>query len=102
MKKLLFTLLLIASSASYADWHHGKIEMIAIGYDGKTISIGQAGSTKTNCTCYPTWPNRYCLNRDRISFNEEYALLLAAKSRGQSVALNIDETTCQVIAMYEN
>lgn len=55
MKKLLFAFLLIASSASYADWHHGKIEMIAIGYDGKTISIGQVGSTKTNCTCYPTW-----------------------------------------------
>ncbi|BDU37579.1 hypothetical protein [Vibrio nigripulchritudo] len=102
MKKLLFAFLLIASSASYADWHHGKIEIISIGYDGKTISIGQAGSTKTNCTCYPTWPNLYCLNRDRISFNEEYALLLAAKSRGQPVALNIDETTCQVTAMYEN
>ncbi|QPB84198.1 hypothetical protein CWC22_014845 [Pseudoalteromonas rubra] len=101
MKKWFYLFLLLPCFA-YADWHSGKIEMIAIGYDGKTISIGMEGSTKTECTCYPTWPNRFCLNRNRTSFNEEFSLLLSAKAKGKSVSLQIDETTCMVNAMYEN
>ena len=102
MKKALFLGLMVLSFTANADWHYGKIEMIAIGYDGRTISIGQDGSTKENCTCYSTWPNRYCLDRDRLSFKEEYSLLLAAKAQGKSVALNIDETTCKIRGMYES
>lgn len=86
---------------AFADWHSGTIDMIAIGYDGKTISIGQTGSTKENFTCYSTWPNRFCLDRTRESFNEEYALLLSAKARNKSVSINIDETTCFIKAVYE-
>ncbi|KAF7788066.1 hypothetical protein PRUB_a2627 [Pseudoalteromonas rubra] len=101
MKKYFYLFLLLPCFA-YADWHSGKVEMIAIGYDGKTISIGLEGSTKTECTCYPTWPNRFCLNRNRVSFNEEFSLLLSAKAQGKSVSLQIDETTCMVNAMYQN
>lgn len=102
MKKVLVALGLFFSSSVLADWHSGTIEMIAIGYDGKTISIGQTGSTKTDCTCYSTWSNRYCLDRTRESFREEYSLLLSAKARNKSVSINIDESTCKIKAIYEN
>ena len=42
-----------------------------------------------------------CLNRSRTSFKEEVAMLYMARARGSTFAYNIDETTCQVIAMYE-
>lgn len=100
MKHLNYFLVLF-SSFTFADWHHGKISMIAIGYDGKTISIGQEGFTRKNCTCYQVWSDRYCLNRDRISFNEEFSLLLSAKAKEKSVAINIDEKTCEVRAIFE-
>lgn len=102
MKKIILILSLTFSTSVFANWHSGTIEMIAIGYDGKTISIGQTGSTKTDCTCYSTWPNRYCLDRTRESFKEEYSLLLSAKARNKSLAIHIDETTCKVKAIYEN
>ncbi len=102
MKNVLVTLGLLFSTSVLSDWHSGTIEMIAIGYDGKTISIGQTGSTKKDCTCYPAWPNRFCLDRTRESFKEEYSLLLSAKARNKSVAINIDETTCKIKAIYEN
>ena len=102
MKLLVLIVGLMASASSFAGWYSGKIEMIAVGYDGRTISIAQENSTRNDCTCYPTWPNRYCMDRSRESFSEEYALLLSAKARGASVALHIDETTCQIRAMYEN
>ncbi len=101
MKKLLLTLMLITPSITFAGWHHGKIELLGIGYDGKTISIGQEGFTKTDCTCYPTWSNRYCLDRSRDSFKDEYALLLSAKARNKSVSIHINETSCKVTAIYE-
>lgn len=101
MRKLLI-LVLFLSTPAFAGWHSGTIEMIAIGYDGKTISIAQKGSTKTGCTCYPTWPNRYCLDRSRESFKDEYALILSAKARSNPLNINIDETSCKVIAIYEN
>ena len=102
MKPIVILSILAAFSMSVsADWHSGKIAIILIGYDGKTVAIGQEGATKTDCTCYPAWPNRYCLNRARESFKEEYALLLSVKARGISVALNINEETCEIKAMYE-
>ncbi|NOU49338.1 hypothetical protein HG263_02080 [Pseudoalteromonas sp. JBTF-M23] len=102
MNRILLFLGLLFSTSALADWHSGTIEMIAIGYDGKTISIAQKGATKTDCTCYSTWPNRYCLDRTRESFKDEYALLLSAKARNKSVAIHIDETTCKIKAIYEN
>ena len=101
MKILIAILYLCFSTFSYADWHAGKIDMIAIGYDGKTISVGLKGTTRTDCTCYSSWPTRYCLDRTRDSFEQEYALLLSAKAKDKSVNINIDETTCKVIAIYE-
>jgi len=101
VKSIFSIILLCMSSTSFADWHVGKIDMIAIGYDGKTISIGQAGATKTDCTCYSVWPNRFCLDRTRESFQQEYAMLLAAKAKDKPVGINIDEQTCFVIAIYE-
>ena len=102
MRILLFFSVFLMSVSCFADWHSGKIDIIGIGYDGKTIVIGQQGFTKTNCTCYSTWPNRYCLDGNRDSFKDEYALLLSAKARDKSVNINIDETTCYIKAMYEN
>ena len=101
MKYLILVLLLLTSSWTSADWHKGKITIIAFGYDGQTISIGQEGFTKSDCTCYTTWSNRYCLDIDRETFDKEYAFLLSAKARDKLVAINIDESTCKVTAMYE-
>ena len=101
MRSVLFVLSLFFSLSCLADWHKGIINMIAIGYDGKTISVGQVGFTHGNCTCYSTWPNRYCLDRTRDSFKDEYALLLSAKARGTSLGININETTCYIRAIYE-
>jgi len=101
MKYVLTVLTLLLSGASIADWHHGKLTIFAIGYDGKTVSVGQAGFSKSDCTCYPAWPNRYCLDPNRDTFDQEYALLLSAKARDISVAINIDETTCRIVAIYE-
>jgi hypothetical protein len=84
-----------------ADWHGGKIYQISIGYDGSTVTFQLEGSTRTNCTCYPTWPNMACLNRTRASFKEELAMLYAVRARGNELYVNIDEVTCTVVAMYE-
>jgi hypothetical protein len=102
MKKSVFILSLLCSLPILADWHSGNVEMVAIGYDGKTISIGQAGSTRTNCTCYSTWPNRYCLDNTRDTFKEEYSLILSAKARNKSLNININEDSCKITAIYEN
>ncbi len=101
MKKIILIAGLLFSSSAFADWHTGKINMIAIGYDGKTISVGQEGFTRTNCTCYTAWPGRYCLDRTRESFKEEYSLLLSAKAQNKPVSINIDEASCIVTAIYE-
>jgi len=102
MKKLLLMSILLLSTSVFADWHKGAIEIVAVGYDGKTISIGQKNFTKIDCTCYPSWPNRYCLDRSRESFKEEYALILSAKARNKSLNININEESCKIIAIYED
>lgn len=101
MKFLIALLLITASNNALADWHHGKLGIIAFGYDGKTISVGQQGTTKADCSCYPAWPTRYCLDNSRDTFEKEYAFLLSIKARDKSVSINIDEETCKIIAMYE-
>lgn len=95
-------LILISSLSTNAGWHHGKINMVAMGYDGKTISIGQNGYSGTNCTCYSTWPDRYCLDFNRDTHEKEYALILSAKARDKSVSIHIDEKTCKINAIYES
>jgi len=94
-------LLLCASSAN-ADWHGGKLIRIQVAYDGSTVVFVAAGHIRSNCTCYSAWPDAMCLNRSRTSFKEEVALLYLARARGSNFYYNIDETTCQVVAMYES
>jgi hypothetical protein len=96
------TLCLFAASAAHADWHGGKLLRILIAYDGSTITFVTTGYTRNNCTCYAPWPDAMCLNRDRVSFKEEAALLYLARARGSTISYNIDETTCRVVAMYES
>ncbi|WP_444888486.1 hypothetical protein [Microbulbifer sp. JMSA008] len=101
MKYLLVLALSLVSSVSAADWHQGELEYVGVGYDGETITFSQVGVSRNNCTCYPAWPTRNCLDRSRDTFEQEYAFLLSAKARGISVSVNVDETTCKVIGMYE-
>lgn len=101
MKHLFIVGILFFSNMALADWHSGKLEIVAFGYDGKTISVGQEGFTRTNCTCYPAWPGRYCIDSTRDTSEKEYAFLLSAKARNKSISISIDETTCKINAIYE-
>ena len=100
-KLLLAVAAAIIPVAAHADWHTGRIEFISIGYDGSTFTFRLSGVTRTNCTCYPTWNTNMCLNRSRLSFREEVALLYSLKARDKEVAINIDEASCSVVALYE-
>lgn len=91
----------LGTSMARADWHTGKIEYISIGYDGSTFTFRLAGHTRTNCTCYPSWNTNLCLQRSRLSFKEEVALIYSLKARDKEIAVNIDEASCSVVAMYE-
>lgn len=91
----------VGASVAQADWHTGKIGNISIGYDGSTITFNIQGYTRTNCTCYSTWNTNMCLNRARVSFKEEVAMLYSVKARDRDIAVNIDENSCTVVAMYE-
>lgn len=93
--------LLLLSISARADWHYGAVTSIAIGYDGLTVTVDINGWDRTDCTCYAAWPTYMCLDRSRISFKEEMAMVLSAKARGSIMAVNIDETTCKVIAIHE-
>ncbi|TRY33415.1 hypothetical protein [Aliiglaciecola sp. M165] len=102
MKKWFTVLSMLFATEAMADWHHGKLGIIAFGYDGKTISVGQEGFERTDCTCYPAWPGRYCLDATRETFEKEYAFLLMAKSQDKAVNINIDEASCKIRAIYAN
>jgi len=93
--------LCMAAPMAQADWHMGKIMYVSIGYDGSTISFRLQGVPRSGCTCYPTWDTNMCLNRSRVSFKDELALLYSVKARDREIAVNIDESSCSVIAMYE-
>lgn len=94
-------LLGLASHAAHADWHQGHITRLMFGYDGSTVTFALSGWVRSDCTCYSAWPGTMCLNRSRASFKDEYAWLLKAKTVDQEIFVNIDETTCSVVAMYE-
>jgi hypothetical protein len=88
---------------AFADWHTGKVTAIHIGYDGSTIMLSLSGWSRSNCTCYSTWPTYMCLTRSttRLASKEEFALLLKARASEDPVAVYIDETTCSVQALSE-
>lgn len=92
---------LLAASPSLADWHSGTVTQLGVGYDGSTITVVISGWSRNNCTCYPAWPNTACLNRSRASFSQEYAQLLSARRAGTTISINIDETSCSIISVYE-
>lgn len=92
--------LLFLSQSARADWHTGKVLGIHVGYDGSTTLFSLAGWTRTNCTCYSTWPNYMCLNRNtRASFKEEFSILMLARALDEQVTVHIDEATCSVVAL---
>lgn len=98
---VLALLLLAVSQTGWADWHEGTVDQLGIGYDGSTIVFRLSGWTRSNCTCYSTWPNQMCLDRARTSFKEEYAWILRARTTSQRVQVHIDETSCKVVALFE-
>lgn len=93
--------LIVSSSVVRADWHAGIIKQLNVGYDGATISFNLDGWTRTDCTCYSTWPGMMCLDKTREAHDFEKSMLLSARARGSVIHAYIDETTCKVKAIYE-
>jgi hypothetical protein len=91
--------LLFLTQTALADWHTGKVLGIHVGYDGSMTQFSLSGWTRTNCTCYSTWPNYVCLNRTRASFKEEVSILMLARALDEEVTVYIDETSCSVQAL---
>ena len=102
MKILWVSLLLMISFSSIADWHTGKLKFLGVGYDGATIALSPEGWDRNDCTCYPTWPSHMCLIPSRASYEFEKSLVLSARARGSVLKIHVDETTCSVLAIYEN
>ena len=98
---LILTAMLMFSVQAHADWHTGRVTMLGHAYDGQTITFQLSGWVRNNCTCYTPWPNNMCLDRSRQSFPQDYAWLLRARTSGQTVMANIDETSCKIIALFE-
>jgi hypothetical protein len=102
MRSIIFGFFLTISGYTYSDWHTGKINHIGVGYNGSTVTIRVEGWTRNNCTCYTPWPDYMCLDETRATANFERSLILAARARGSKVKVNIEETSCKVIAIYED
>ncbi|MBU4485159.1 hypothetical protein KKA47_07055 [bacterium] len=105
MKKLFLSsivtvFLFLFSVSAQAAWHSGEITALSISSNG-TVAMVISGWVRDNCTCYSSWPSYMCLDRDRPSFKEEYAMALSAKARNKALSVAIDETTCKVIAIEE-
>jgi len=101
-RTLALVLMLICGSAAHADWHYGKILNMYFAYDGATFTITIEGYTRTNCTCYAPWPGHICLDRQHVSYKEQVAAVMLAKSQDRTVAVNVDEGTCRAIALGVN
>lgn len=95
----LFIFALLISGQAYADWHQGTVTHITYGYDGQTVTFGLSGLSKSNCTCYPAWPDYLCLDFNRGTNKQELATLLSAETTGATIAIYIDETTCKLLAL---
>ena len=101
MVKMFALFLVTMAPSAHAAWHGGRLYALNIAYDGSTVAFTIEGYVRSDCTCYPTWSNSLCLDRTRVSFREEMAMLLSAKARGANIYVNINETSCKVEAMYE-
>lgn len=103
MRFLIYTILILANiTAANADWREAKITSVAVGYDGKTIAFQIAGWIRNDCTCYPTWSSSMCLDPARESYQFEKSMVLMARARDMAIHVNIDEASCQVIALEEH
>ena len=87
-----------SASPAIADWHTGNVDDVAHDYNS-VAAFRLVGYARTNCTCASAWNNYLCLDRARPSMREELALLLMARAQDKTVQVNIDETTCKVIAI---
>lgn len=92
---------LAGSTAVQADWHFGTVASIGIAYDAATVTLQLAGWSRSNCTCYGPWNTHMCLDSTRATFKLEYAAILGANLTGQEIGVNIDETTCRVVAFFK-
>jgi hypothetical protein len=103
MKKLICFLSLVSlwlpAGLSHADWYGGTLTHVSFAYDGKTIVFHMNGFNRTNCTCYPTWGNYFCLDANRETYKYEFAAVLSAAMSGKSVSANIDPVSCMVKAL---
>jgi hypothetical protein len=89
-------------SSAWADWHTGFVTSLNSSYDGQTITLTLSNWTRSNCTCYSTWPSNMCLDKNRLEiFKAEFAMLWGAKLSERAVSVNIDETTCKVVSVSD-
>lgn len=94
--------MIVAAPVAEAGWHEGRVTALKFAYDGTTVTFNISGYSRTNCTCYPSWSSDLCLDPSRTGTHKaELAFLMSARARGTTVHVNVDETTCFVVAMYE-
>lgn len=93
-------LCIFACSPVFAGWHSGKLDNIGFAYEGSQVTFRLIG-VSLSCACPTYWQQYICLNPNRQTYKEEYALLLSAKARDAELHVNVDESTCQIIAIYE-
>jgi len=100
-KRVVAAVVVFAAATAQADWHTGRITQMGMAYDGSTVTFVLEGWSRSNCTCSSAWGNNMCLDRNRVSFKEDAAMVLSARARGTPLMANIDETTCKIVALYE-
>ena len=102
MRVLALAFLIILSGTSNAAWHEGKVDYIGVGYNGSTITLILEGWSRSDCTCYSSWPNQMCLDSNRATSTFEQSLILSAKARHSTIKVYIDENTCSIQAVSEH
>ena len=102
MRVFFIALLAIYSNTVMAGWYTGNVNYIGVGYDGATITIRVEGWSRSDCTCYSTWPSHMCLDNSRATSDFEKSLILSAKARQTPIKVHIEESTCKISAISED
>lgn len=102
MRVFVVLFLVCFASIANADWHTGKVSYIGVGYDGETITLKIEGWSRSNCTCYSSWPSHMCLDNSRATKKFEEAFILSARARQAPIKVNLDETTCKISSVAES
>jgi len=102
MRILVITFLLILSNTSSAGWHTGKVSYIGVGYDGATITLKIEGWSRSDCTCYSSWPSHMCLDNTRETKKFEEALILTTRAKQMPIKVHLDEATCKINSVVES